>query len=102
MILPFNKPGKDPASTGSYRPIALTSHLGKWMETIIVRRFSYVLEKRGLVSPYQSGFRKGRSTMDALVKVTNNIEKALKMKEIMAIYILTLRKHMILCGEKGC
>ncbi|XP_041926491.1 uncharacterized protein LOC121690144 [Alosa sapidissima] len=30
-ILPFPKPGKDATSPGNYRPIALTSHLGKLM-----------------------------------------------------------------------
>jgi len=29
VILPFNKPGKDPANPDNYRPIALTSHLCK-------------------------------------------------------------------------
>jgi len=85
LILPFNKPGKDPNNVGNYRPIALTSHLCKWMEKILVQRLNYALEHRGLLAPYQSGFRKGRSTMDAVVKVSNEIEKTFKMKEIMSI-----------------
>lgn len=40
LILPFNKPGKDPSSVGSYRPIVLTSHLCKWMEKIVVKRLT--------------------------------------------------------------
>lgn len=67
VILPFNKPGKDPANPGNYRPIVLTSHICKWMEKIIVRRLSHILEQRGFLSNFLSGFRKGRSTMDALV-----------------------------------
>ena len=76
LILPFSKPGKNPNNAGNYRPIALTSHLCKWMEKILVRRLNYFLEQRGLIAPYQNGFRKGRSTMDTLVKVNNEIEKA--------------------------
>jgi len=76
LILPFGKPGKDITNAGNYRPIALTSHLCKWMEKIIVCRLSYYLEQRGLLSKYQSGFRKGRSTIDALIKVSNEAEKA--------------------------
>ena len=34
LILPFRKPGKDQKVPGNYRPIALTSHLCKWMEKI--------------------------------------------------------------------
>ena len=81
VILPFNKPGKDPNNAGNYRPIALTSHLCKWMEKILVRRLNYFLEHTGLFASYQSGFRKGCSTMDAVVKVSNEIEKTFKMKE---------------------
>lgn len=92
LILPFNKPGKNSNNAGNYRPIALTSHLCKWMEKILVRRLNYTLEHRGLFAPYQSGFRKGRSTMDAVVKVSNEIEKTFKMKEIMSIVFFDIEK----------
>ena len=92
LILPFPKPGKDPANAGNYRPIALTSHLCKWMEKIIVYRLSYFLEQRGLMNRYQSGFRKGRSTADALVKVSNESEKALSRKEVMVIVYFDIEK----------
>ncbi len=85
VILPLKKPGKDPTNPGNYRPLALTSHLCKWMARIIVRRISHVLEQRGLLINIQSGFRKGHSTTDALVRVSNEVEKALKMKELMII-----------------
>jgi len=32
IIVPICKPGKDPSLAESYRPIALTSHVGKIME----------------------------------------------------------------------
>lgn len=100
LILPFGKSGKDLTNAGNYRPIALTSHLCKWMEKIIVCRLTYYLEQRGLLNKYQSGFRKGRSTVDALVKVSNEAEKAISMKEIMAIVYFDIEKLMIQCGEK--
>ncbi len=55
VILPFNETGKDPVRPGNYRPVALTSLMCKWMEKIIVRGLSYVLEQRGLLSHFQSG-----------------------------------------------
>ena len=91
LILPFNKPGKDAANSVNYRPIAL-SHLCKWMEKILVRRLNYFLEERSLTAKYQNGFRKGRSTMDVITKVSNEIEKALKMKEMMVIVFLDIEK----------
>lgn len=32
VIIPIRKPGKDPKQPSNYRPIALTSHMGKTME----------------------------------------------------------------------
>ncbi len=51
------------------------------MEKIIVHRLTYDLEKKGKLSKYQCGFRGKRSTMDALIKVSNEVEKAVTMKE---------------------
>ena len=45
-----------------------------------------------LLSSFQSGFRKGRSTIDALVRVSNDVEKPLKMKEIRAIVYFDIEK----------
>lgn len=50
LVLPFAKPGKDPATTGNYRPVALTSHMCKWMEKVIVYRLTHYSEQRGLLS----------------------------------------------------
>lgn len=64
IIIPIRKPGKDPKNPGNYRPIALTSQMGKTLERMLNDRMVYFPETRGLIHSYQSGFRKGRSTMD--------------------------------------
>lgn len=61
---------------GNYRPIALTSNLCKLMEKMIVSRLNYVLESKEALATNQYGFRKGRSTLDALVKLETEIKKA--------------------------
>lgn len=38
VIVPILKPGKDPSNPSSYRPIALTSQLGKTMERMVTER----------------------------------------------------------------
>lgn len=53
---------------------------------------NYFLERNNLIAPYQSGFRRGRSTMDAAVRVCNEIEKTSKMKENMAIVFFDIEK----------
>lgn len=87
VIIPIVKPGKDPANPTSYRPIALTSHIGKIMEKMITERMTYYIESRGMFSPYQSGFRKGRGTMDPVICLETEIRKAQVNKEsIMAVF----------------
>lgn len=67
IIIPIRKPGKDGSRPGSYRPIALTSHICKLMERMVNERLTYFLEEREMVASYQSGFRKGRSTIDPVL-----------------------------------
>ncbi len=63
VIVPIAKPGKDHTQPNNYRPIALTSNLCKLMERMVMSRLVHVIEKKKLLSSYQSGFRKGRNTM---------------------------------------
>ena len=91
-IRPFPKPGKDSSNPENYRPIALTSHLGKLMEKMVVARLNYFLEYKCPFKKYQTGFRKSKSTTDALVKLSNEIEKTLIMKEVMVAVFLDIEK----------
>ena len=63
------KEDKDPKDPVSYRPISLTSCLGKILEKIIANRLIYILEDRGLLTDNQAGFRPGRSTVDQVLKL---------------------------------
>ena len=67
-VIPIPKPGKDNSKPGSYRPIALTSCLCKIMERLINNRLVWYLESHNLITDYQAGFRKNRSTEDQLVR----------------------------------
>ena len=75
-MVPLRKPGKDPTRPISYWPIALTPHVCKIRERMIMERLTYFLESRGLVSPHQSGFRKGRGTMDPVLCLEAEVRKA--------------------------
>ena len=69
VIKPLLKEGKDPKETASYRPISLTSCLGKILEKIIAERMMYILEKRGVINGNQAGFRQNRATTDQVLKL---------------------------------
>lgn len=68
-VIAFPKPGKPPRETSSYRPIALTTCIGKLLERIIHTRLMQHLEQNNLISPVQFGFRKNHSTTDALMRL---------------------------------
>ena len=72
LIKPLLKEGKDAKDTVSYRPISLTSCMGKILEKVIANRLIYVLEERNLLNPNQAGFRPARSTMDQVWKLVQS------------------------------
>src|SRR5271170_7212650 len=64
ILLP--KPGRDLKDFKNWRPICLTSVLGKILERLINRRLMWHLEASGYFLEQQHGFRWNRSTQDAL------------------------------------
>src|ERR1700712_2277321 len=83
-IIVLRKPGKpDYALPGAYRPISLLNTLGKVLEAVVARRLSYYAEKFKLLPDTQFGGRPGRTTEQALLILTNAIDRAwLKSKMI--------------------
>ena len=69
IIVPILKPDKNPNAPGSYRPISLTSQLGKCLETILNGRIQNYLKVNNLINPNQSGFQKKRTCLDQLARV---------------------------------
>ena len=50
VVILIRKQGKDPGKPSSYRPIALTSNIGKIMERLVTERLTYEIEKKGLLT----------------------------------------------------
>ena len=61
-MVPIHKKGKDGTKADNYRPISLTSCVGKLMERLINTRLTWHLEKKEIITPKQAGFRQHRST----------------------------------------
>lgn len=70
------KPGKQPDEPSAFRPLCMLDPLGKAFEAIIVMRLQETLEGPNGLSPLQFGFRRGRSTIDAIQAVMNIAQDA--------------------------
>jgi hypothetical protein len=70
------KPGKAADDPSSYRPICLLDTLGKLFEKIILKRLIKFAEGDNGLSEKQFGFRKGKSTLEAILTVTKRAKIA--------------------------
>ena len=52
VIVQLLKAGKDPSSMGFYRPVCLTSCLGKWLERVLGNRIRWCLESASWLSVF--------------------------------------------------
>jgi len=77
-VIAILKPGKDPHSPSSYRPISLLSVCFKVLERLILRRVTPDVEE--ILSADQAGFRPGRSTCDQVLALTTFIENGFQRK----------------------
>ena len=68
----------------SYRPICLLPVLGKILEGLILTRIQGKVE--ATLSDSQFGFRKGRSTMDAIIRVLE-LQKKNVTNYVMSIFL---------------
>ena len=88
-------------NSGNYRPIALTSNICKIMEMMINERLTYVIERKGYVAGYQSGFRKGRNTMDPALCLEHEIRKAQINKESVVAVFFDIEKAYDMMWKDG-
>ena len=87
-MIPIHKKGKDKLKTSSYRPISLTSCVGKVMERMINTRLMWHLETNNLIAKEQAGFRQNRSTEDQAAYFAQKVEDGFQEKQdTLAVWI---------------
>ena len=91
-VIPIPKPDKDHTDPTNYRPIALTSCICKTMERMINDRLTWFLEANNIITDYQSGFSRHRSTNDHLVRLETFIREAFVKKEHLVTIFFDLEK----------
>ena len=72
-VTPILKKGKPAGQPSSYRPISLTSCLGKIAERMVNSRLYYWLENNKLLNNAQAGFRRKSRTEDQLFRLIQNV-----------------------------
>lgn len=92
IVIALPKPGKIRSDPNSYRPIALTSCLGKLLERMVAKRLSYTFEKDNMLSKYQCGFRTNHSPIDQLIRLETDIRKGFKNKANTVAVFLDIKK----------
>ena len=83
-------------TTCDYRPISILPTLSEVLEKVVRKQFVNNLTVSNLFNNLQSGFREGRSTQTALLRVTEDIRKALDEGYVSVLTLLDFSKAEIL------
>ena len=76
LVVPVFKNVGERSTAKNYRPVSLLSVVSKVFEKLVNNRIVDHLEKCGLFSDFQYGFRSSRSTADLLTVVSDRIARA--------------------------
>ena len=68
----------NPSLPNHFRPISILPFLSKVLEACAHKQLSHFIHINNLLSPLQSGFRPGHSTVSALLKVTGDIKAGME------------------------
>ncbi|KAM7301456.1 hypothetical protein ISCGN_016975 [Ixodes scapularis] len=92
IVVPLLKPGKPSDQPNSYRPIALTSCVGKLLERIILCRLVHHLETVGALPECYAGFGRGRCTADAIADLVTALEDGKARHRTTGVVLLDISK----------
>ena len=80
-VIPILKPGKSGLDPLHYRPISLTSSFCKLMEKMVNVRLSWYLERHGILTNAQCGFRKHRTAADHILVLDTQARASFAQKK---------------------
>lgn len=96
------KPGKPASDPTNYRPISLTSYLGKILERIMASRLLQYCDSKSLIPSQQSGFRPGRDTTEQIVLLLQRAGQAANGGMTTAVAALDIAKAFDSVWHDGC
>ena len=98
-VVPVLKSGKSKNKAESFRPVSLTSQVGKLMETIVMEEMIEFLIRNNLLSDNQHGFKKHRSYLFELLSHHSRILEALLKGENYDTLYLDYQKAFDRCDQ---
>jgi hypothetical protein len=101
QIKPIYKNG-DKSRVDNYRPITILPTLSKILERLMNKRLVTYVESNNYLSPAQYGFRRGKSTNDAVHDLVNSIVNSLDKKRNVLSSFLTLQRLLTRCPFRVC
>lgn len=90
-ITPIFKKG-DKTNAGNYRPISLTSIIGKLMESILCNQIRKYIELNNVISNTQHGFRSNRSCSTNLIEFYDKVFQLNDKYNAVDIFFLDFKK----------
>lgn len=90
-IVPLFKQG-DKGKVSNYRPVSLLPQFSKILEKLYYRRLEEFIDKSGIISGSQYGFRKNSSTSLALIDFVDDITRAIDKHEFTVGIFVDLKK----------
>ncbi|UYV63114.1 hypothetical protein LAZ67_2003174 [Cordylochernes scorpioides] len=76
-VVLLERSGRKGNSPNDYRPLSLLVCLGMVLDSLLAQRLKHSLESNELLSPFQHGFREGKSITTALNEVLEGVEMGL-------------------------
>ena len=92
---------KDYSQPGSYRPISITSYIGKIFEQILASRLENHFSSHGFIDKNQEGFRKQRNTIRYLNRLDHDIRLSLEKKYTVICLFIDFEKAFDSVWKKG-
>lgn len=86
-VLPLPKIS-NPSTLNHFRPISILPYLSKILEATVHKQITNLMTSSNYLSPYQSGFRAGHSTATALLKVTEDVRRAMDASELTVLVLI--------------
>ena len=71
-----------PVELKDYRPVSILPVLSKVYEKLVLLQLAVFIERESVYHQYQSGYRNNHSTATLLVKLHDDIKKAMKSSEV--------------------